>query len=147
MYKEFNDHINHYDKDDAFTNSYWEENGFVKAYKLLEQFNSSDWDELMNDLPNKTDNWKRRLVFSMYFINNERVEKILLPMIDTENIKLFETVLFVLSENEIKVDKDLMKIIEKIRYFAPKAGTMTKDVFKMFLEKQKKIVDEKGKNH
>lgn len=147
MYKEFDKCVERYNNDFITTACLWEEEGFINAFKLLEEFTNQDWNELINNLPSKSNVWKKRLAYCMIFIDEEPKKKILLSMIDTEDIKLFETILLAFVEGNVRVDEYLEKIVNRIKYFTPKSGKIVKDTFKMFLEKQKDMIQGERKTH
>ena len=139
MFEKFDKYIFEFAGED-FAVDYWYDEGADIAENMLCDFDENDWEILLEVVPERPLEWKKRLAYCMHDKSDLNQLKVLLNLIETEDSELFETVVDSLrgftsgeSLNLIQTDS---RIVSKIEALIPKVGDTTKRVFGEFLKKK-----------
>ena len=112
---------------------YWED-----AYDMLKQFDENDWQQLKEELPNKSDEWKECMVFCFNDNENQHEIDIINDISNTESKKLLiriaDTIRLYFDYNKIE-NIDILK--EKISQIKDEVDAPTQLVLNSFLKKIK----------
>ena len=114
MYEELDDYIQEYEFDSVNVDNYWDEVAYKEACETLLQFKDDDWKQLFDNLDNKSNVWKQRIVSSVSSTLDDNQLKLLLILSNTEDVKLFfyviEALRFFDKEKIINYDELCAKI-------------------------------------
>lgn len=139
MFDEFDKYIFEFAGED-FAVDYWYDEGAEIAENMLCEFEENDWKMLLEVVPERPLEWKKRLAYCMHDKSNLNQLKVLLNLIETEDSELFETVVDSLrgftSEESLNLIQTDSRIVSKIEELIPKVGDATKRVFEEFLKKK-----------
>ncbi len=133
MFEKLDNYINDFETED-FAVDYWYDEGFLIAEEMLEKFENDDWEKLIQVLPSRTIGWKRRLAYCLHDSSDLKQLEILLVLIDTDDMELFEILVDSLrsfKDNKAMVQNNSL-IIKKIETLMPKVGEVTKKIFQEF---------------
>lgn len=87
MFDSFDKYISYF-IDDINANDYWHDIGILHASDLIDEFNNSDWDELLQVLSSKPDNWIARFCESIDDTINVEVIPLLINAFKRKNNEL-----------------------------------------------------------
>ena len=139
MFDEFDKYILGFAGED-FAVDYWYDEGADIAENMLCEFEENDWKMLLEVIPERPLEWKKRLAYCMHDKSDLNRLKVLLNLIETEDSELFETVVDSLrgftSEEDLNLIQTDSRIVSKIEELIPKVGEATKRVFEEFLKKK-----------
>ncbi|MGO4533107.1 hypothetical protein AB4Z30_28850 [Paenibacillus sp. 2TAF8] len=135
MYEELDEYLS-----GVFTVDYWYDEGFSIARDMLEKFNSSDWDKLLNNILLKSIEWQIKFAYCTDSgINDEIIIKSLILLSSIDNDELFETCVdslrVIISTGNIQVISNEKAIIQRIVETLPKCGVATRKMFEDFIAK------------
>lgn len=137
MYNELNEYINYYSDDSASTSCYWEELGYEYANNILTKFDDSDWNNLLDDLNNKSTVWKKRLVYAMHNSSSDMKLKVAQKLLNTDDIDLFELIIVRIMDCDLSKISNKSDFINKIKQFSSSQSLITQNIFLSFLKKLK----------
>ncbi|MGN0495041.1 MAG: hypothetical protein ACI4GW_02320 [Lachnospiraceae bacterium] len=139
MFDEFDKYILEFAVED-FAVDYWYDEGVDIAEKMLHEFSDNDWKTLLEIIPKRTVEWQKLLAYCMHDGNDLNQLAVLLKLVGTEDVELFEIVVDSLrgftSKESLNLIQNNSQIVSKIKELLPKAGETTKRVFEEFLKKQ-----------
>lgn len=143
MYEDFNYNLEEFEDDSTASQSAWSDYGCEATEEILIDFTEEDWNQLWNELPEKSNIWKKRLSDCLTDTNNPNCLKTLLTLSTTEDMGLFTNVIMILTMFDLEniPAKDLL--VEKVEKMMEREDNDRRNVFLNFLKKNKKI--EEGK--
>ncbi|KEQ23187.1 hypothetical protein [Paenibacillus tyrfis] len=138
MYDKFNQYITEF-SDENSKNDFWYDVGAIRATEILSKFTQQDWEVLLNEISNKTVEWKRNLAYCLDDANNIYELRALLLLIDTDDEELIEVCAdslrsFINAENKQLILSN-KSLIENIRIKMNCCGNATRAVFADFLQR------------
>lgn len=130
MYEKLANYIMEFEAED-FGGDYWYDEGILIAEDMLQKFENSDWESLLQELPQKSVGWKCRLAYCLHDPESMKQLEVLLMLLETDDETLFEISLDSLRsfKDNQKVIQKRDEIVKKINVLLPKAGTVTKKIF------------------
>lgn len=126
MFDSFDKYISYF-IDDINANDYWHDIGILHASDLIDEFNNSDWDELLQVLSSKPDNWIARFCESIDDTINVEVIPLLINAFKRKNnelsIKILDTMRSLLSYG-YNVKNEKIFLLNVISELTPNADTV-----------------------
>lgn len=96
----------------------WYDDGCVIASEMLSEFSPSDWDELANHVLNKPIDWQRKLAYCLDNERNVLELNILLSLLGTNDVELFEICIDTLRSFTDRESKNMIldnpKILQRV---------------------------------
>lgn len=115
MFDEFDKYILEFAVEN-FAVDYWYDEGADIAEKILYTFKDDDWKVLLQTIPERTIEWRKRLAYCMHDKNNLNQLKVLLKLVETDDRELFEIVVDSLrgftGEESLNLIQKMKKIFE-----------------------------------
>ena len=140
MYKKYDEIISKCSVDDPETKNYWYEVGCNDAIEILNNFDKKDWQDLMNNLPSKSNEWKACMLYSLCNPNDVNQLDALLAVIETDDYDLFTMIINVLNARDFQVSNAIkIKLMEKIYKYLEDVPSYDRD---LFIEYYNKIVED-----
>jgi len=133
MYEGFDDYLS-----GEFTADYSYDEGFSIAREMLEEFDSNDWEKLLNALLSKSTDWQIRYTYCVDSdINDNAVVKSLLLLSTVDDEELFTTCVdslrVIVHSNNIELVSSDEAIMQRIEGILPKCGVATRKIFEDFI--------------
>lgn len=138
MIDEFNELMQYFAKEDSFTTNEWYDDGFMDVIEVLRQFTNEDWQKVLEELPTKSDVWKKRLAYCIHSKSDVNQLKVLMAMANTDNEDLLKIVIAGLKEFNLEGNEQRENIVKKVEQFLPSDDRLSQEVFSDFIEKNTK---------
>ncbi len=141
MFELLNKYINSYSDNDI--SEHWDELGLEDVRLIFNKFKDEDWEKLYHSLPNKSLEWKLKMISGICG-NEEKVIKTISLMADTDNVFLLDYILniYVFYNYNIYEDKyniyseDAKKtFLKRMKDLSINLDKIHKCYFDKFLEK------------
>jgi hypothetical protein len=138
MYEELDEYLS-----GTFTVDYWYDEGFSIAREMLEQFNSNDWEKLLNNILSKPVDWQVRFAYCADSgINDNYIIEILILLSSVDDDDLFETCVdslrVIIDSDNFRFISNNSSIVNRIEKILPKCGVVTRKIFEDFIGKLQK---------
>lgn len=132
MYSELNKFLS-----EDYSISYFFDDGFEEGIYILSEFADEDWNLLLVNCNENSDEWKVRLIYCLGAYGDIKGLDVLLFMVMNSSGEVFEYAVDALrdfSPESIEED-ERNRVIEKVQVATLKASIVAKKVFEKFLEK------------
>ncbi len=130
MFKKYDEIISKCSIDDPEIINYWYEVGCNDAIDILYKFNKKDWQDLMNNLSSKSNQWKTCMVYTLCNPNDVNQLNALLAVINTNDYDLFRMIINILNARNFNISINTkLKIIKKIYKYIEYAPVYDRDLF------------------
>ena len=136
MYDELDFYLKDYDTDNDAVLNYWYDAGFKDVTEILEEFTDTDWEELLENIDNKSDVWKERLVYCLEDKDKQYQVKLLEKLLKTKDNSLFLQVINTLRTSfDVNTIGDKEEIIKKINLLLPESDQFTTKAYLDYIDK------------
>lgn len=134
MFEQLDELIKGYE--DINLTEFWYDTGVEEAMEIIDEFDESDWDSLMESLPSKSVLWKQRLVRCIPAKDEEHNLKVLNELVKTDDLGLFDDAIHLLNRYDLESIENVDDIYRKIDEFMPQANNLQAAAFEKFLKKK-----------
>ena len=136
MFKELDELLESYATDYESNSEIWSVDGSVDAIDIIRDFQEEDWKELKESLKNKSPIWETLLAECLIDRDNPHTVEVLNMLTDTNDKRLFRTVVCRLNEYDLESIKNKDEIVAKIKQYLPESSEPDKMYFDYFLKKK-----------
>lgn len=113
MFSEVDEYLKEFEMQD-YALDYWYDEGFSIAQDMLLRFSEEDWNQLKEQLEERSLGWRRRLAYCLHDSENLNEIIILSHLIETDDEELFEIAVDSLRCHNAKIIVNLKSIKKEI---------------------------------